>query len=151
MRKCNQVVGIILLIFSIWVIKESRGLVYTVEFSPGAGFFPFWLGISLLGLSFLLFLNSTIFRIHEAEENPLPGKQALLRIILILGSLLLSILIFEPIGFLLSMVIFVAFLLITLEKYRWYSGFLMSMLMVFSIYGIFKVWLGIPLPLGLFP
>ena len=151
MRRCNQVVGILLLIFSIWVVKESRGLVYTVEFSPGAGFFPFWLGVSLLVLSLILFLGNTIISPRGAEGTPLPGKQALFRIVLILGALLLSILIFESLGFLLSMILFIVFLLMILEKHRWYSAIPMSLVMVFSIYGIFRVWLGIPLPLGIVP
>jgi putative tricarboxylic transport membrane protein len=144
-------VGILLLIFSVWVIKESRGLVYMVEFSPGAGFFPFWLGVSLLVLSLILFLGNTIINLHGTEANPLPAKQALFRIVLILGALLLSILIFESLGFLLSMTLLIAFLLMILEKHRWYSAIPMSLVMVCSIYGIFKVWLGIPLPLGIFP
>lgn len=150
MRRCNQVVGIVLLVFSIWVITASRDLVYAEEFSPGAGFFPFWLGISLLILSLLLLVNSTILKFHMTEDNPFPGKQALLRILYILGSLLVSMLIFERVGFLITMGVFVAFLLIYLEKYRWYSGIVVSALMVFAIYGIFKIWLSVPLPPGLF-
>lgn len=150
MRRCNQVVGILLLIFSIWVIIASRDLVYAEEFSPGAGFFPFWLGISLLILSLILLVNSAILKFHMTEDNPFPGKQALLRILYILGSLLVSMLIFERVGFLITMGVFVAFLLIYLEKYRWYSGIVVSALMVFAIYGIFKIWLSVPLPPGLF-
>ena len=150
MRRCNQVVGVLLLIFSIWIITVSRDLVYTVEFSPGAGFFPIWLGISLLILSLILLLNSTILKFDISEANPLPGKQAILRIIFILGSLLVSILIFERIGFLITMFFFVAFLLIFLEKYRWYTGALISVFMVSAVFGIFKIWLNVNLPLGLF-
>jgi putative tricarboxylic transport membrane protein len=150
MRRCNQVVGVLLLIFSIWIITVSKDLVYTVEFSPGAGFFPIWLGISMLICSLILLLKSTIFKYDIAEENPLPGKQALLRIVFILGSLLVSILIFERIGFIITMFFFVAFLLVFLEKYRWYTGAMISVFMVSAIYGIFKVWLNVNLPLGLF-
>ncbi|MBA4423220.1 MAG: hypothetical protein C0390_09005 [Syntrophus sp. (in: bacteria)] len=150
MRRCNQVVGILLLIFSIWVIIVSRDLIYVEEFSPGAGFFPFWLGLSLLILSLILLLNSTIMKFYLTEGNPFPEKHALLRLAYILGSLLVSLLIFERIGFLLTMSVFVAFLLIFVEKYRWYSGIVISVLMVFAVYGIFKIWLAVPLPPGLF-
>jgi putative tricarboxylic transport membrane protein len=144
MRRCNQVVGVLLLIFSIWIINASKDLVYTVEFSPGAGFFPIWLGISLLILSLILLLNSTILKFDISEENPFPGKQAVLRVIFI------SILIFERIGFLITMFLFVAFLLIILEKYRWYTGTLISVLMVSAVFGLFKIWLNVNLPLGFF-
>jgi len=60
MRRCNQVAGILLVIFSIWVIVTSTELDYLIEFSPGAGFFPLWLGISLLILSVILLFNSTL-------------------------------------------------------------------------------------------
>jgi len=149
MRRCNQVAGILLLVLSIATIVGSRDLIYKVEFSPGAGFFPFWLGASLLILSLILLLKNTVFKSPATEENPLPGRKALLRIFSILGSLLVAILLFERIGFLITMFSFVAFLLIFLEKYRWYSGILISLVMVFAVYGIFKIWLNVPLPLGL--
>ena len=150
MRRCNQVVGILLFVFSIWVILVSRDLVYKEEFSPGAGFFPFWLGLSLLILSVVLLLKSTILKFDMAEDNPFPGRQALLRIVSIMGSLLVGLLVFERIGFLLTMGLFIAFLLIFVEKYRWYSSIFISALMVFAIYGLFKIGLDVPLPPGLF-
>ena len=150
MRRCNQVVGILLLVFSIWVIIASQDLIYKEEFSPGAGFFPFWLGLSLLILSIVLLFTSTILKLNITEGNPFPGRQALLRIITILGSLLVSLLLFERLGFLLTMGLFIAFLLIFVEKYRWYSGIFISALMVFAIYGLFKIGLDVPLPPGLF-
>ena len=149
MRRCNQVASILLLILSVAVIVGSGDLVYRVEFSPGAGFFPFWLGVSLLLLSLILLMKNTVVKSPVADENPLPGREALLRILCILGSLLVVILLFERIGFLITMFSFVAFLLIFLEKYRWYSGILISLAMVFAVYGIFKIWLSVPLPLGL--
>lgn len=149
MRRCNQVVSILLLVFSIWVIVVARGLIYRVEFSPGAGFFPFWLGVSLFILSLILLVNSTILKFHMTEDNPFPGKQALLRLLYIMGSLLIGMLSFERLGFLITMGLFAAFLLIYMEKYRWYSGIMISALMVFAVYGIFKIWLDVPLPPGL--
>lgn len=150
MRRCNQVVGILLLVLSVAVIIGSGDLVYRVEFSPGAGFFPFWLGVSLLILSLILLLKNTVLKSSLKDENPLPGKEGLLRILSIMGSLLVGILLFERIGFLIMMFAVVAFLLIVLERYRWYSGILISLVMVFAVYGIFKIWLNVPLPVGLF-
>lgn len=150
MRRCNQVAGILLLILSVAVIYGSGDLVYKVEFSPGAGFFPFWLGVSLLVLSVILLVKNTILKSPLTDENPLPGREGLLRILSIMGSLLVGILLFERIGFLITMFLVVTFLLIVLEKYRWYRGILISLAMVFAVYQIFKVWLNVPLPLGLF-
>jgi putative tricarboxylic transport membrane protein len=149
MRRCNQVASILLLILSIAAIVGSRDLIYKVEFSPGAGFFPFWLGVSLLILSLILLTKNTVLKSVVKEENPLPGREALLRIVSILGALLVGILLFERIGFLITMCSVSAFMLIFLEKYRWYSGILISLVMVFAVYGIFKIWLNVPLPLGL--
>lgn len=149
MRRCNQVVSILLLLFSAWVVIVSRDLVYSVEFSPGAGFFPFWLGVSLFILSLILLVNSTILKFHMTEGNPFPGKQALLRLLYIMGSLLVSMLLFERLGFLITMGLYGAFLFIYLEKYRWYSGIAISAAMVLAVYGVFKIWLDVPLPPGL--
>ena len=149
MRRCNQVVGVLLLILAVWVLMESRHLEYSVEFSPGAGFFPFWLGISLFVLSLILVLSKSIKPKGGEKEDPLPSNQALLRIFLILSALFVSMLLFERIGFLITLFLFIAFLLIFLEQYRWYNATLISLLMVFSVYSIFKIALDIPLPLGI--
>lgn len=150
MRRCDRVAGILLLVLAVGVIAESRGLVYVVEFSPGAGFFPVWLGLSLLILSLVFLWTSAVRKSRGAEENPLPGKRALLRVTLILGSLLVTILAFEHLGFLLSMFLFVSFLLIYLEDYRWYSGIGLSAGMVCAIYALFRIGLKVPLPSGFF-
>lgn len=149
MRRCNQVVGVLLLIFSIWVITGTRDLIYKEEFSPGAGFFPFWLGVSLLILSAVLLFNSTVLKFHKSEANPFPERHALLRVLSILGILLFSLLLLEYLGFLLTMGLLVALLLILIEQYRWYSAILISAVMVIAVYTIFKTWLGVPLPPGL--
>jgi hypothetical protein len=99
MRRCNQVAGFLLLILSISILIASRDLVYDVEYSPGAGFFPIWLGILLLILSVVLIFNSTVLKHDMTEENPFPARAAVMRIILILGSTLLSIVLFEQLGF----------------------------------------------------
>ena len=150
MRRCNQVAGIVLLIFSIVVIVKSTDLVYVVEFSPGAGFFPFWLGIILAVSCLILLVHNTILKSPESGDNPFPDRQAILRIAFILGSFLAGILVFERIGFLISMFLFTTFLLVVVEKYRWYLGIAISLTMVFAVYGIFKIGLDIPLPPGLF-
>ncbi len=150
MRRCDQVMGVLLLLLSAGVLVESRGLVYREDFSPGAGFFPIWLGISLAILSVTLLLQSTVFRADGGKENPLPGKEALVRVILIATALLVAIVLFERAGFLLSMFVFVAFLLIYLEGYRWYAGIGISGGTVFAIYALFKLALDVRLPSGLF-
>jgi putative tricarboxylic transport membrane protein len=151
MRKCNQAMGIILLLLSLFVIFGSRELEYTREFTPGAGFLPFWLGISLAILSIVLLIKNTILKSNKSEDNPLPRKQAFLRIIIIFGSLFAGVLLLERLGFLLVMTLFTACLLIFLENFRWYKGALISVVMVSAVYGIFKIWLNIPLPSGLLP
>jgi putative tricarboxylic transport membrane protein len=150
MRRCNQVASVLFFLVATSVLIASRDLVYRVEFSPGAGFFPVWLGIALLVLSLFLLLKNTILKGDMNEANPLPDRQALRRVAIILGAFIVSGLLFERLGFLITMFALVVFLLIYLEEYRWYSGVLISAVMVSAVYGIFKIWLNVPLPLGLF-
>lgn len=149
MRRCNQVTSVLFFIFAVIVIIQSRKLVYAVEFTPGAGFFPFWLGIILAISSLILLVRNTILRVGETGESTLPSKHSIFRIMLVLSSFFFSIMVFERIGFLISMFFFISFLLIVLEKYRWYYGLLISLGMVSAAYGIFKMGLGISLPPGL--
>ena len=47
MNKANRVFSVICLGISLWLILESSKYNYVVRYTPGPGFFPFWVGIVL--------------------------------------------------------------------------------------------------------
>jgi len=71
-------------------------------------------------------------------------------IFLSLGALFVSILIFEHLGFIISTLLLVGFLLKCIEKKGWVVTILASLLMTLASYYIFKVLLEAELPKGIF-
>lgn len=148
MKKVNWIIGILLAFFSLWIIYESRKLVYTVRYSPGAGFLPFWLGVVLFIQSVFIFLGD-IFATQNYQSNALPGKLSLGRVISVIGILFVCILLLKHLGFILSISISMSLLLAFCEKYRYIKAVSISIITTMILYGIFKIWLGVALPTGI--
>lgn len=149
MKRANQVASIVLFLFSIALMIESRKLVFTAEFGrPGAGFFPFWLGVLLAILSFQLFLQNRPTEAERDEASPFADLRRLGKPALILASLFVFALTLPFLGFLVAIGLFLAFLLVPVEKHRWLPGLITAVVGGFAFYLIFEVWLDVPLPIG---
>ena len=150
MNKANRVFSLICLGISLWLILESSNYNYTVKYTPGPGFFPFWLGIvlalfsaALLGETFYKKAGKTL-----GESRHPVGRQQLYRVgeitLLTAGFALLM----TSLGFVLSVVCFVAVILHFLERVTLVRSVLAGVIMSSCIYLIFEYWMEIGLPSG---
>jgi putative tricarboxylic transport membrane protein len=117
---------------------------------PGPGFLPFVTGLILVALSLILLVSRLLERKNSAAARvePMPGGQALLRILIVLGALCLYVLILEPLGFMVTTFLFMIVLL-RLEPRRWMFILLLSIGATAFFFALFKVLLRVPLPSGL--
>ena len=119
---------------------------------PGAGFFPFWLGI--LGMAMCLALLVRSWRggaIGEGSVALLPqGECAKKRTAALLGGVALAALLLQPLGFRLAMLIFSAGLLLALGVRRPVAIGIFSLASSFGLFHVFYEWLKVPLPIGAF-
>jgi putative tricarboxylic transport membrane protein len=113
---------------------------------PGPGFMPFWSAI-ILGI-FMLLQDSLPHKAKEAGEKR--EKIHWQAVFLAFASLLVCIFIFERLGYIISTLLFVGFLLKGIERKGWLSTILASVLMTLFSYCVFKVWLQADLPKGIF-
>ena len=116
---------------------------------PGAGFFPFWLG--MLGMALCIALLVQSWRGHAIGE----GAQALLprgeggrRAAALLGGLAIVTLLLQPLGFRLAMLLFTAGLLLALGVRRPVTVAVFALLSSFGLFHVFYYWLKVPLPTG---
>ena len=116
---------------------------------PGAGFFPFWLG--MLGMALCVALLVQSWRGHAIGE----GAQALLprgeggrRAAALLGGLAIVTLLLQPLGFRLAMLLFTAGLLLALGVRRPVTVAIFALLSSFGLFHVFYYWLKVPLPTG---
>jgi len=115
---------------------------------PGAGFFPFWLG--LLGVVLALSLLVQSFRNKVPATPLLPRGEGARRAGALLLGLILAALALQPLGFRLAMLAFTAGLLVALGLRRPLAIAAFALAASFGLFHVFYHWLQVPLPIGVF-
>jgi putative tricarboxylic transport membrane protein len=118
MRRADTIFGLIGLGLSLWLYLESTRFNYMLEFTPGPGFFPFWTAVVLAILSCWLLVD-TARREPSADDTKklLPPRRALYRVAFICLMLLGVTVLMPLLGFPLTVSLFVAAILFSLERY----------------------------------
>jgi len=150
MRRINLFGGILSLLFGLFVVQQSsvtlsRGTLA----NPGPGFFPFWLGMSLLCLSALLIIpNLGAAASTEAQHRAKRTKWYM--VVIVLGSLLGVGLFIEKLGYLVTTFLLTGILCLDWERRNWKATLLTAALITLACYFAFVVLLKIRLPKGWF-
>ncbi len=148
MRRFNLLTSIIAFCISMALIWGASKMDYAVEYSPAAGFFPFWLGIFFALLSLALFLKNIFGSRDKKTENFFPSEEGRNRVLLYIVVLTLCIFLIGKLGFVITCFLFTVFTLICLGKYSLKKGLITSSLMIVVIYALFDLALRVPLPKG---
>ena len=117
---------------------------------PGAGFFPFWLGVMGVLLSLALFVQSWRGRaIGEGTQALLPRGEGAQRAAALVAGLAVEALLLQPLGFRLAMLIFTVGLLFALGVRRPFTIVIFARASSFGLFHVFYYWLQVPLPIGM--
>ena len=139
----------IMLVLCLLAVWQSSLLALTDKLGPGPGFFPFWL--SLIGTVFSAVLLVGVIRAPADDgqgEPVLPDRYGALRIGAIIGTLAVTTLLMEVLGFQLAMLGFNVALLVSLGERRWIAIALFSLAGSFGVHYVFTRWLDALLPAG---
>lgn len=148
-RRGWQVACICLLGVFIPALITSLGYSLTDALGPGPGFFPFWLsliGIVLTGAILVQLARGTLFA--DAAEGIFPDREAALQAAAVLVALALAAALLEPLGFRLTMLPFIAGLLLALGARSLVAIGLTAIAGSFGVFHVFYYWLKVPLPIG---
>lgn len=150
MRRANQITGIVGLALSAALLWGASKMDYAIEYSPAAGFLPFWLSIIFAILSLALLLTATFQGKKKGEEAKafLPDKSGRKRSLFFIAALTLCILLIGKLGFLITCFLFTLFVLVGIEKYKLKTGLISSFCMVVGLYALFVLAMNVPLPKG---
>lgn len=148
MKRLDQIAAIVLLSLSAYVIAQSLRMPQWVEFAPGFGFFPFWLGVLMAILSVLLLIDAARRPAAHDEPNPFPKGTALLAVLGSMVALCAYALLLETLGYILTTLFSVAFLMGVVQRDSWRTTLLTAVIVTALLYVIFQVLLGIRLPAG---
>lgn len=144
----DRISGIFCLLFSGYVCMKSLKLGLGGLRKPGSGFLSFWSGVAF-GILAVLMVIQSIRQDKSSAVEDVTEKTDLRPITLVIISLVGYIFLLEPLGFVITTVIFVGFLLKTVEKKGWILTVWVSLLVALGCYVIFKVLLGSELPKGI--
>lgn len=118
MRRADRIFGVIGLGLSLWCYLESTKFTYMARFTPGPGFMPFWVSVTLAILScYLIYESFTRAPSKKDDKKLLPEKHALYRVATILLLLFGVRFSMNFLGFPLTLALFTAAILWVLEKY----------------------------------
>jgi len=120
---------------------------------PGAGFFPFLMGISLVILSLIDFASTIYYRKRETKEPLRDGlaprhQDRWIKISIALAVLFAYGIALEHLGFLITSFLFIFFLLRFVDPQRWSVSVGIAIAATAISYAIFDVWLQVRMPKG---
>jgi putative tricarboxylic transport membrane protein len=146
LRNAGLWAAVIMFLFSAVFLWQSLKLDYKGPLGVGPGFFPFWLSLILIILSILYLLNAIkhVVSIHSI----FPKNKALGEFLVIIGSMVLFVLLLEPIGFVAASAL--ALIVLLYRSFTWYMSLLLSVGISVIIFLIFAKALDVPLPVNSF-
>jgi putative tricarboxylic transport membrane protein len=151
MKRAWQIACIAFLALSIFMIVLSFEYPYRDKLGPGPGFFPVWLGLITGALSLALFFQTTWGKsATDAADGHLPNRQGFVRIIVIMVALVACLVLLDPLGFRISLFLFLLFLPFGLGMRNWWVILIFAAAGSFGIFHVFYYWLKVPLPMGVF-
>jgi putative tricarboxylic transport membrane protein len=116
---------------------------------PGPGFFSFWAGAILGLLSSIVFLKSFKGSAGDERKAFWQNPKRTRKMIYVIFALILYVVGLNYLGFFLSTLCFLGFLLRAIDPQRWLVVIAVSIFSTIISYGIFQYWLNVPFPIGI--
>jgi len=150
-----QIACLCLLGIFVPALVTSLGYSLTDALGPGAGFFPFWLSLIGAVLSAAILVQVTLAPVPAETDasvpiSLVPDRQVALQSIGVLVVLTAAAALFEPLGYRLTMLPFIAALLAILGARSPIAIALTALAGSFGVFHVFYHWLKVPLPIGEF-
>jgi putative tricarboxylic transport membrane protein len=146
MKRVHQISSFLFLGFSAYLVFKSRQMEYYADLGPGPGFFPFWLGLLLAVLSVIWLVQVSTRPDEATEAGFFPGLRGTARVLSVLAAMALFGWVVDELGFQLTMLFFLGFLLMTLGRQNPLVTATVAVAGSFGVYYIFTNWLSVQLP-----
>ena len=147
MRRGRIIACVCLAAIFLAALVTSLGYSLIDALGPGPGFFPFWL--SLIGLVLTAAILVEIWRDPSLSgASVLPDREAAIQCGIVLAALVAAAVLFEPLGFRLTMLFFIGGLLPVLGARSATAIAVTAVAGSFGVFHVFLYWLKVPLPTG---
>ena len=139
----SSVMAILLLIFGIFYLNGARKLSFGNLVEPGPGWYPMILSLALLTMAVILLVTSM--------RQQMAWGSVINRIAVISVILLCTVLVYEPLGYVLTMFLMMFISLRVLGTRNWITLILLSAILSGGTYWLFALVFFVPLPQGILP
>ena len=140
----DSVVAVLLFIFGAVIVFEARrlGAGWTSE-GPGAGYFPFYIGLLLCVSSLGIFYQA---RFSKSRDNgTFVTREQFKRVLSVLVPAAVYVLCVNFLGLYVASAIYIALFMIVLGKYPPTKSVLVSAIVIATFFVMFEVWFKVPL------
>ncbi|MHB9098516.1 MAG: tripartite tricarboxylate transporter TctB family protein [Syntrophales bacterium] len=149
MKRAEQILGAVLLLFAIYIGYESTLIETGADFGIGAGFFPFWLSVGLGVSSAVLLGRAVVLPPDRFAPVFFLDKTGWMRVVWVFAGYLLAVVVMKPLGMIISLAILMVTTMPAFGSRSWKSIVLAAILTPLSVYLVFGLWLKVDLPLGI--
>jgi putative tricarboxylic transport membrane protein len=146
MRKSNRIQSLLWAVFGLYITYEGFLLKLGTARAPKPGFMIFWMGVVILILSALFFIET--FTIPRQEHKALWRDAHWFRGVKLMAALFVYVAVFQFLGFILSTFLLLVFLFKGLEPQSWRNALLLSAVTIVICYLVFGVFLELQFPPG---
>jgi putative tricarboxylic transport membrane protein len=146
MKRLDLISATVLFSLAVVLVVEMRDANLWGPMGPAEGFFTLLLCILLSGLSMIVFIKAWLSPPDPAPQRvlgPLKGKLFCYTTVFVLFALALA-----PLGYTLTMILYLIALLQGVEKIGWRPTIITVLVAVILSYAVFVKFLGISLPEG---
>ena len=148
MRRGRIIACICLLGIFLAALVTSLDYSLSDALGPGPGFFPFWLSVSGVALTIAIMVETLRGQDDADASDIVPTGKAALQAGAVLIALAAAAALLEPLGFRLTMLVFIAGLLAALGARSLPGIALTAVALSFGVFHVFYYWLKVPLPVG---
>ena len=145
MQRIQRVAAVCFIALSGYVMIASIRMEYYTKLGPGPGFFPFWLGLMMGGLSIIWLIQVSRQSGKSEDGKFLPERKGIFQILSILLSLSATA-VMGVIGFQLTMFLFMIFLLRVVGQTSLWTTLIIALVSSFGVFHLFGRYLDVQLP-----
>ena len=150
MKRGWQVASVALVATFAFFAFESFQLSLRDALGPGPGFFPFWLGMLGVVLAAILLTQLHLDRVDLGIEALVFDRAGVRNAVLVLVGLIVATALLEVVGFRLSMLLLIPYLLVILGVRNWVAIGICAVAGSFGVFHVFFDLLKVPLSAGIF-
>jgi putative tricarboxylic transport membrane protein len=147
MNRSEAAAGVVVLAFGLALLAGALGFPYLLQGIPGPGFLPLLISFGIVA-SGLVLTVAAIRGKPAAQAVHWAPRAGWVRVWLMLAVLIVAFLLLELLGFLVVTTVFMAVMIYCLGERSWRMLATVPPLSALALYGVFALWLRVPLPKG---